>query len=551
MKKKLVIPFIGIHEIACHNGYGLKKLNLDGTANDGDELLDRSSTFRLDVKRLCTALQNGCSLIKLAHYLESCSSANVIFKDNMKEHGRPTLYYAAERNDPGLIQILLEHGVDPDQEKHKLCIPLLAFTIWYGEAYAVNTTGIVKQLLACGASPQVIPEDMWKTRLELAPALHLTHRYSLWRASRVERRKAVNQQIAKAHKMTNLLKIPYYIVGQMASARLVIDRVYSHIANNIDEPLVMAFVGPSGHGKTEMARQLGDLLTINHTVIPCTRFHSEFQLFGSSAGYIRSDEGSQLNNFLGDNSNQQAVVFLDEFDKTSKEIRQSFLELFDQGEYMDRRDNIEVDCSRIIWIIATNFGDTIIEQFYDRNMKLLSDDAKDKFDLTPLQDNLIKGYEQQFGAPFTGRTRLMVPFLPFSHGESAVVLHKFLLQHQDRVRKPIDLRDDVKHYIGHIRLGIEQDGKFCSQVSEKYYRKGLGARSFLRAVDEVQDRLTAEYTNSDDLVTEDTNEGPLQSYVARLIKKGNESYDVGVFKEEVEEDDDGEDEAMSGTETDF
>jgi ATP-dependent Clp protease ATP-binding subunit ClpB len=39
----------------------------------------------------------------------------------------------------------------------------------------------------------------------------------------------------------------------------------------------------------------------------------------------------------------------------------------------------------------------------------------------------------------------MVPFLPFSHPEQAVVLHKFILDFHDRVRKPIDLREDQKH----------------------------------------------------------------------------------------------------------
>jgi ATP-dependent Clp protease ATP-binding subunit ClpB len=54
-------------------------------------------------------------------------------------------------------------------------------------------------------------------------------------------------QIAGANNVTNLLRIPYFVIGQLHAAKLVIDRVFSHLANNNPLPLVIVFAGPSGH----------------------------------------------------------------------------------------------------------------------------------------------------------------------------------------------------------------------------------------------------------------------------------------------------------------
>jgi hypothetical protein len=58
-----------------------------------------------------------------------------------------------------------------------------------------------------------------------------------------------------------------------------------------------------------------------------------------------------------------------------------------------------------------------------------------------IQDNLTDTPLQE---PFTGSIDLIFLFLPFSHAEQAVVLHKFMLDFQDHVRNKIDLREDIK-----------------------------------------------------------------------------------------------------------
>lgn len=104
---------------------------------------------------------------------------------------------------------------------------------------------------------------------------------------------------------------------------LVMTRVFNQIANQKKKPLVIAFSGPSSHGKTEMAIQIGDMLSAKHTTIDCAQLEHWMDLLGSTSGYNRSKEGSEMNNFIAENSGERAVVFLDEFDKTEEEIRES------------------------------------------------------------------------------------------------------------------------------------------------------------------------------------------------------------------------------------
>ncbi|KAF2459908.1 hypothetical protein BDY21DRAFT_336890 [Lineolata rhizophorae] len=133
------------------------------------------------------------------------------------------------------------------------------------------------------------------------------------------------------------------------------------------------------------------LLGLPLTKIDCTQFFDEAGLFGPRAGYQRSTEGSQLNNFLAQNNGAPNIVFLDEFDKTTDDVRTSLLILFDSGEYYDRRNNRKVDSSKTVWILATNYGEKAIAKHSNQDGE--SSEAKDPLPKIQkaLRDLFIKG----------------------------------------------------------------------------------------------------------------------------------------------------------------
>lgn len=139
-------------------------------------------------------------------------------------------------------------------------------------------------------------------------------------------------QIANTNKMGQLKKLPYFLIGQRPASNLVMKHIYAHVALKTSSPYVVAFSGPSGHGKTELARALGNLLSVETTVIGCAACRDTWALFGSTAGWDRNQDGSKLNNFLTDNSGKRSIVFLDEFDKMDQHIRNALLLVTESGK---------------------------------------------------------------------------------------------------------------------------------------------------------------------------------------------------------------------------
>jgi ATP-dependent Clp protease ATP-binding subunit ClpA len=98
-------------------------------------------------------------------------------------------------------------------------------------------------------------------------------------------------------------------------------------------------------------------------------------------------------------------------------------------------------------------------------------------------------------SPLTGRVSAFLPSLPFSPGEQAVVVHKYLLELSQKVRTSINLSaGENEQLLGNIRLRIRRDASVCRTIAEQEYHPDLGARSLLTAVKSlVEDVLVESY----------------------------------------------------------
>ncbi|KAM5350229.1 hypothetical protein ACJ41O_006734 [Fusarium nematophilum] len=479
---------------------------------------------------LARVIQNGGTLEAVRSYLEGFERGSVQGSINNEVEGCPAIFYAVATNREATARLLIDYGADVCAVHSPSRTPLLAFAILNGDMQETDSTAILSVLLSHGASPHVIPSETFTpytkdpltsppndgqsskatewctdaTRARLARATNLTQRYYLERATEIKQPSKKRRQVVQRRNAQGLLGIPFFLVGQSIATELLTQRLVTHLMMPSKRPLVLCFAGPSGHGKTELARQLGHLLSLDLEVVDCTIVRREMELFGPREPYVGAQKGSPVNNFLAAHSGQRCIVFFDEFEKTSREIHQALLLPFDNGEYQDRRSLEKVDCSNTIWILATNALDTKILDFCEENDGIFNCDEAEKKKLAKqLSRQLQEGFLRHFDAPVTGRISDFVPFLPFTPGEQAVITHKTLLELASDLRRPINLsKGPQEQLVGDIRLRIRRDGTLCTLLAQAHYHKKLGARSLKAGANRVERIVADAYLDEDEEIQE-------------------------------------------------
>jgi ATP-dependent Clp protease ATP-binding subunit ClpA len=328
----------------------------------GRASIDKNEAF--DLRDLIGAIQNGASLSTIQNYLQRFDSAKMRAQLNDDIDGFPAMFYVIETNKDELVRTYVSYGGDPTAIHKPSKVPLLAFAIMHSENIQTDTTLMTATLLSLGASPNVIPsafylpylqdlpeagpsdEDLtdlddeskqWckgEARLKLSRTSTLSQRYYLERASKTKKPSVRQTQVAQKRNAEPLLGIANFLIGQNMAAKTLLDKLLSHLTVPSKKPLTLVFAGPSGHGKTELARRLGSLLSLELEVVDCTIFNREIELFGPRQPYVGWDKGSRLNNFLANNHEKRCIVFLDEFEKTNGDIHKTLLLPFDNGKFL-------------------------------------------------------------------------------------------------------------------------------------------------------------------------------------------------------------------------
>lgn len=426
------------------------------------------------------------------------------------------LFFAVERNSPELVTLLCKAGADPNDRAVPYDLPVLAYSVLKAEYDVSDTTDTLIALLAAGASSTDIPKDMWKdyaetpklpdteeavhrwdrrtkdkwctpeVRRALCRSLTLFQCYCLWKSTLLPAIAEAGRQMAEDFDIEDLFKIHYHMVGQLPAALEVIDNITSHFAINSDKPLVLLFTGPSGHGKTELACRMGALLSLDIHTVDCAEMDHETDIFGPKPPYEGHKAGSSLNNFLAEYSGSRSVVFLDEIDKTTDEVRNALLLPIDSGRYKNRVDNKRLDCRKTIWIMAANYGEDLIKDFWDTHLNNALEDRQSSTPFGILQKQLRRAFTQRFGAPLTGRITSIVPFLPFTRTEQAVLVSSIIRKLRIEVRKPIDI--DAKQFIRRLHLHLVDEWQIAKFLANEGYEPAFGARSLRNVVDRQIER---------------------------------------------------------------
>lgn len=174
------------------------------------------------------------------------------------------------------------------------------------------------------------------------------------------------------------------IIGQDKAIEKVCDRVRLFMAglNNENRPLgVFFFAGPTGVGKTELARILakelfpGDENFHRFDMSEYGQPHEIARLIGAPPGYVGYNEEGQLTGAV--RRNPHSLILLDEFEKSHDKIFNIFLQVFDAGRLTDGRGEI-VDLRGTLIIMTSNLGAEIAAHNYNSSEKLSPSEEKEE-----------------------------------------------------------------------------------------------------------------------------------------------------------------------------
>ena len=242
-----------------------------------------------------------------------------------------------------------------------------------------------------------------------------------------------------------------------------------------DKPIgSFMFAGPTGVGKTEVSRQLANLLGIELVRFDMSEYmeaHTASRLIGAPPGYVGFDQGGLLTEKI--NQFPHCVLLLDEIEKAHPDVFNLLLQVMDHGSLTDNNGRTS-SFKQVILIMTTNVGADSISR---NSMGFTKQDHS--------RDN-SEAMKRMFTPEFRNRLDAIIQFNPLDQNVIVSVVDKFLVELQAQL-------DDKK-------VVLEIDDAVRNYLAEKGYDRLMGARPMNRLIQDEIKKPLAEQILFGDLV---------------------------------------------------
>ncbi|WP_428024086.1 ATP-dependent Clp protease ATP-binding subunit ClpA [Arcobacter sp.] len=224
------------------------------------------------------------------------------------------------------------------------------------------------------------------------------------------------------------------------------------------------FTGPTGVGKTEVAKELSNQLGIHFERFDMSEYmeaHTVSRLIGAPAGYVGFEQGGLLTEAI--RKHPHCVLLLDEIEKAHPDLMSILLQVMDNAELTDNSGN-KADFQNVILIMTSNLGSSEANV-----MGFAKDDT--------LNEN--KAIKKFFAPEFRNRLDTIVTFKPLTLDIVSKVVGKFV--------------DDMKAQIADKKIDIVLTSRAKNELARLGYDKDMGARPLNRVIaTEIKDKITDE-----------------------------------------------------------
>jgi len=236
---------------------------------------------------------------------------------------------------------------------------------------------------------------------------------------------------------------------------------------NPDRPIGnFLLAGPTGVGKTEVTRQLAQLLGIELVRFDMSEYmerHTVSRLIGAPPGYVGFDQGGLLTDAIL--KHPHAVVLLDEIEKAHPDVFNLLLQVMDHGTLTDNNGR-HVDFRNVILIMTTNAG---AQESSRRSIGFSEQDHS---------TDMMEVVTRMFAPEFRNRLDAIIPFAPLAKESISRVVDKFLVELEEQLAAK------------QVQLHVDDDAR--AWLGDHGYDKKMGARPMARVIQENIKRPLAE-----------------------------------------------------------
>ena len=252
------------------------------------------------------------------------------------------------------------------------------------------------------------------------------------------------------------------------------------------------FLGPTGVGKTELAKALAEVMFDNQNALirldmsEYMESHSVSKLIGSPPGYVGFEEGGQLTEKV--RKKPYSVIVFDEIEKAHKDILNLLLQVLDDGRLTDSQGRL-VNFQNTIIIMTSNAG---VSELVRNNSFIHSYSSEDDYEKQ--KQYLLNGLKKKFEPEFLNRIDVITVFKPLTKNQLAYIAKNLII--------------DLKARLSKRGLNIKLTEKAVEYLLDKGLNLEYGARPLKRMIEQeiedpiVEPLIKGELSSGDTIIIE-------------------------------------------------